>query len=184
MYGIHIWCPLRGNGRKQYIEIKTDGVTSQRYFTYEFRRYNFDNATQTFVEGKFDAITTINDVVGSKAGLTLGEVHKRLRIVGPNSIEMKRPSLWGSVVKEFGQPFYTYQHYILYTWVPLWYFYLAIIHGSCIIIGGLSAAYFHYRNELNLYTMTHINGDVECYRDGKFTKCTTTRFGAWRRGNS
>jgi cation-transporting ATPase 13A3/4/5 len=56
---------------------------------------------------------------------------------------------------------------MLWTWVPLYYYYMAIIHGSVIVVGGITVSWFRYRNERNLYKFTHVTGDTQVLRDGQ-----------------
>jgi hypothetical protein len=138
-----------------------------RYFVFNFRRYGFDSEAAKFVPGDFQVARTIADIVQSANGLTQEDVIRRRRTVGDNSIEMPKPHLWEIFVKEFSKPFYTYQNFMLWTWVPLNYFYMAFVHGSVIFTGGLTVAYFRYRNEANLYKLSHVEGEVQCKRNGK-----------------
>ena len=157
--------PGRGRGRLDYVAVKKD-IKGTRYFVFEFRRYNFNVESQAFEPGDIQVVDTIADVLGAANGLSSLEVERRLRIVGPNSIDMLPPSFWRSLGEEFHKSFYVYQLFMLWSWVPLYYFYLATIHGSVIICGGLAVAWFKYRNESNLFKLTHIEGEVDCLRDG------------------
>ena len=157
--------PGRGRGRLDYVAVKKD-VKGTRYFVYEFRRYNYNVESQAFEPGDIQVVDSIGDVLSAAHGLSSLEVERRLRVVGPNSIDMLPPSYWRSLCEEFHKPFYVYQLFMLWSWVPLYYFYLAAIHGSVIISGGLAVAWFKYRNESNLFKLTHIEGEVDCLRDG------------------
>jgi predicted P-type ATPase len=161
--------PARGNGKMQYVPVKTDRITGTRYFVFQFRRYNYDSELETFQAGCLKIVDTIGDVLNGNEGLSTSEVERRLRIVGPNTIEMQKPNALECVISEFSKPFYCYQFFMLWTWVPLYYFYMAIIHGSCVIVGGFTAAFFRYRNESNLYKLSHISGEISCRRDGQFS---------------
>jgi E1-E2 ATPase/Cation transporter/ATPase, N-terminus len=167
--------PLHSEGRMVYLPVQTaagpggsGGGGGVKYFCHEFRRYNYNAETDAFEAGQLPVVHTIGDVLQAKAGLTTEQVEQRLRIVGPNVIEMKRPSFFRCLYTEFSKPFYVYQNYMLWTWTPLWYFYLAVIHGSVILIGGFTAAWFTYRNDVNLFKLTLVDGMAECLRDGQF----------------
>ena len=138
-----------------------------RYFVFNFRRYHFDSEAAKFVPGDFQVAKTIADIVNGANGLTQEEVIRRRRTVGDNSIEMPKPHLMDILVKEFSKPFYTYQNFMLWTWVPLNYFYMAFVHGSVIFTGGLTVAFFRYRNDANLYKLSHVEGEVQCQRNGQ-----------------
>jgi hypothetical protein len=152
-------------GRLEYLAVQTD-VKGTRYFVHEFRRYNYNVETELFEPGDVQIIATLGDVLQAAKGLTSLEVERRLRVVGPNSIEMKPPSYARCLGEEFSKTFYIYQLFMLWTWVPLYYFYLATIHGSVIVTGGFAVAWFKFRNDSNLFKMTHIEGEVDCLRNG------------------
>jgi magnesium-transporting ATPase (P-type) len=140
-----------------------------RYFVFNFRRYHFDADQQggKFVPGNIQVASTISDIVKASNGLNDVDVITRRRTVGDNSIEMPQPYLRDILIQEFSKPFYTYQNFMLWTWVPLNYFYMAIVHGSVIFTGGFMVAYFRYRNDANLYKLSHVEGQVQCQRNGQ-----------------
>jgi hypothetical protein len=155
----------REAGKVEYCPVETD-TDGTRFFVFNFRRYNYDDASCKFAPGVWHAATTIGDFDKMRTGLAANEVEKRRRVVGPNSIEMKPPSLLRSISEEFTKPFYTYQNYMVWTWLPLWYYYMAVIHGSVIVTGGLAVSLFRYRNDRNLYKLSYISGHVDALRDG------------------
>jgi len=161
------------HGILQYVPVQNErdaNLPSTYYFVYQFRRYNLDDERGCYVPGKMNPeYRTVADVLKGVDGLTADEVTQRLHIVGPNVIDMPKPTLLGCIRIEFSKPFYTYQTFILWTWVPLYYFYLAVIHGSVILMGGLSVSYFRFRNERNLYVLTQMHGEVNVRRDGIIT---------------
>jgi magnesium-transporting ATPase (P-type) len=155
----------REAGKVEYCSVETD-TDRTRYFVFNFRRYNYDDVSCKFAPGAWHAANTIGDFDKMRTGLAANEVEKRRRVVGPNSIEMKPPSLLRSISEEFTKPFYTYQNYMVWTWLPLWYYYMALIHGSVILTGGLAVSLFRYRNDKNLYKLSYISGHVDALRDG------------------
>lgn len=159
--------PVRGNGKMQYLPVKTDKMTGTRYFVFQFRRYNYNSEIETFENGYLKVVHNLGDVLDANEGLSTTEVERRLRIVGPNMIEMQKPNLVLSILSEFAKTFYCYQLFMLWTWMPLYYYYMGLIHGTCVVLGGLTAAYFHFRNELNLFKLSHIDGEITCKRNGK-----------------
>jgi hypothetical protein len=46
-------------------------------------------------------------------GLTTEESSKRLGIVGPNVLDLKKPTIVGSIRKEFSKAFYLYQNFMV-----------------------------------------------------------------------
>lgn len=161
--------PARGlYGKFYFVPVRTGhgkGEEERRFFVFQFRCYNYDSRDERFLPGRWDDTLTLSQLVEEK-GLSTAEVQRRLRVVGPNKIESTVPTSLQCLIDEFSKPFYTYQMFILWTWVPLNYFFLAMVHGTVITVGGFSVAWFRYRNERNLYQLTHVEGTVEVLRDG------------------
>ena len=57
---------------------------------------------------------------------------------------------------------------MVWTWLPLRYYYMALIHGAVILTGGLAVSLFRYRNDRKLYSLSYISGHVNALRDGAF----------------
>jgi hypothetical protein len=154
-------------GKVEYCSVRTD-TDGTRFFVFNFRRYNYNNESYKFAPGVWQAANTIGDLDKMRSGLEVDEVEKRRRVVGPNSIDVKHASFLRSVSEEFTKPFYTYQNYMVWTWMPLWFYYMAVIHGSVIIAGGLAVSVFRFRNDRNLYKLSHVAGHVDALRNGAF----------------
>jgi len=43
-----------------------------------------------------------------------------------------------------------------------------VVHGSVIVAGGITVAWFRFRNDSNLYMLTHQEGEVNVLRDGQY----------------
>eukprot|EP00956_Cyclotella_meneghiniana_P011336 scaffold15938_cov27-Cyclotella_meneghiniana.AAC.2 len=82
-------------------------------------------------------------------GLSISESTWRLGIVGENRIHMDKPTVIKSFFKEFHKPFYLYQNYMIWTWVPLYYWYMAIS-----------------QTDMDLYRLTITKGTADVIRDG------------------
>ena len=175
-YALGFFFNISPRGKLHYLPVETydhggSSTAPQRYVVFSFRRYNYDAQLQKFIPGNLTVARTVGDVrqvAENTNGLKYNEVQDRLERNGPNVIDMKPPHLWTCIHQEFSKPFYTYQNFILWTWVPLYYFYLALVHGSVIVVGGFTVALFRFRNESNLYKLTHQEGQVEVLRDGKY----------------
>ncbi|GKY97857.1 hypothetical protein MPSEU_000743700 [Mayamaea pseudoterrestris] len=157
------------NGTYRFCVIQTNSEGS-RYFVFGFRHYNFDSDDGRFKPGVYSIGTTLSDIVTAgkvQGGLTNEEADARRQIVGPNAIEMDKPNLIKIITKEFLKPFYTYQLFMVWTWVPLYYYYMAFTWTVVITTGGLTVCYFQYRNERKLYEITNITGEVCIRRDGQ-----------------
>jgi cation-transporting ATPase 13A3/4/5 len=113
---------------------------------------------------------TIGDLDSLRGGLSTDDVSHRMRVVGPNTIRMRRPSVFGTIYKEFSRPFYTYQCFMVWTWFPLWYYYMAIVQTIVITTGGLVVSFFQYRNIKSLYLLTYVSGEAMVLRDGQYVE--------------
>lgn len=172
LLGSFFHLPGKGGARLHYLPVeyyRHRTGNPQRYFVYSFRRYNFDERDSRYAPGYLQVANKVADLQKHMAmGLPQEQVVERLERIGPNVIDMKKPVLSTCIAQEFSKPFYTYQNFILWTWMPLYYFYLALVHGSVILVGGVTVALFRYRNESNLYKLTHQEGQVNVLRDGQY----------------
>jgi hypothetical protein len=157
----------QASGKIEYCVVTTD-LDGTRFFVFNFRRYNYNEQSCKFVPGRWETVRKIADVDNLRGGLSSQEVGLRRALVGPNVIEMLEPSLLRTLSSEFSKPFYTYQNYMIWSWVPLWYFYMALVHGSVIVAGGVMVALFRHRNDHNLYKLSQVSGEVYALRDGLY----------------
>jgi len=156
-------------GTVQYCKVLVD-QDGTSYFIFNFRRYVFDYEEGKFVPGVCLVGKTIHEFDKQRTGLSSVEATHRRNLVGPNAIRMKRPNFLLSLFKEFSKLFYIYQAFMVWTWFPLWYYYMAIVWTIVITTGGVTVAIFYFRNEKNLYRLTHISGHVSALRDGDFAE--------------
>jgi predicted P-type ATPase len=147
--------------------IDKDGT---RYFFFRLRRYNFDNGSSVFLPGACSTGNTISDLIKGRGGLNSDQVEKEMALVGPNVIQMSKPNILNTLVREFSKGFYVYQVFMIWTWFPLWYYYMACVQTFIVSGGGLAMTVFQYRNERNLYRITRITGDVSVMRDGSLVR--------------
>ena len=75
-------------------------------------------------------------------------------------------SFLGSIKNEFSKSFYIYQNFLVWTWAPFWYYYMAIVNSCVRITGGLVVSIFQYTSDLDLYQLMVVSGEVEVLRDG------------------
>jgi hypothetical protein len=47
-------------------------------------------------------------------GLTGNEATQRLGVVGPNILDLKKPTVLGCIIREFSKPFYLYQNFMVW----------------------------------------------------------------------
>ena len=118
------------------VHIDKDGT---KYIIFEFRRYNLNNATKSatkialkYVPGVWKMPNTNGDFLSldDNEGLSENEVEKRRRVVGHNRIEMENPSFLREFKRELSTPFYTYQIFMVFSWTPLWYYYVSFSDGE------------------------------------------------------
>eukprot|EP00934_Nitzschia_sp_Nitz4_P008467 Nitzschia sp. Nitz4//scaffold97_size77645//7752//12969//NITZ4_005511-RA/size77645-processed-gene-0.50-mRNA-1//-1//CDS//3329560635//8457//frame0 len=161
--------PRRGDGVFVVCPVLS-GTGAKSYFTFLFRRYNLTG--DSFVPGTWNVGDSIEQILTHKSttGLTAEEVTERVNVVGKNQIEMNKPTFWNCLYKELAKPFYTYQSFMVWSWFPFWYFYMAIVWTFVIMTGALTVTYFQYRNETNLFRITKQVGKVEVVRDGRKNK--------------
>jgi hypothetical protein len=143
-----------------YCHITIDANTGTRSFYHRMRRYVFDNESGVFIPGTMSIGTTLGDFVAQAGGLSNDEVVKRNGLVGPNFIAMEKPTILGSIYKEFSKPFYLYQNFMVWSWAPYWYYYMAIINTIVRVTGAIVVAVFQYMSDLNLYRISVVEGEV------------------------
>ena len=104
-----------------YCEVKKDTKTGTRYYYFQFRRYIYDDNCKKFIPGFFDVTQDAGygswlDKSYLHHGLSQEEATKRLGVVGPNVLDLKKPTLISSILTEFSKPFYLYQTFMVWTW--------------------------------------------------------------------
>jgi hypothetical protein len=135
--------------------------TGRKYFYHRMRRYTYDEETNSFSHVFFDTGSTIGDLLSQIGGLQLDEVIQRQSLVGPNVISLPKPTLLGSIKNEFGKPYYLYQNFILWSWAPYWYYYMATINTAVRLTGGIVVSMFQFMSDSVLYQISLVEGDVE-----------------------
>jgi len=157
--------PTDGEYSRTVCKVQTD-PNGGRYFHFRLRRYIFDSETGVFVPGECAPGVTVGDFIEAKAGLTTERATEEMAIVGRNIIHMKKPFFILTLLREFSRTFYIYQVFMIWTWFPLWYYYMALVQTFIVSSGGLIISFFQYRNEKNLYRITNIKGTIFVIRDG------------------
>jgi magnesium-transporting ATPase (P-type) len=125
---------------------------------------NYDSVLDTVLK----VGTTIGELDSLRSGLSTDDALKRMHVIGPNTIRMRRPTCFRTIFKEFSRRFYTYQYFMVWSWVPLSYYYMAIVQFFVITIGGLVVSFFQYQNDKTLYSLTRISGEAKVLRDGQY----------------
>ncbi|CAB9501884.1 Probable cation-transporting ATPase 13A4 [Seminavis robusta] len=150
---------------KTFAEMKPPGVP------------NVDALAQGTMTKLYDTTATIPeenslDYSEGKAanGLTPEQVAKRRQVIGPNKIEMVKPSLWGMFRQEISKPFYLYQFQILWIWVTIQYWYMMIANWTVILISACLISWFRYRSASVLYALSNTDGYVTILRGEEFVE--------------
>jgi cation-transporting ATPase 13A3/4/5 len=107
-------------------------------------------------------------------GLTSNEATQRLGVVGPNILDLKKPTVLGCIIREFSKPFYLYQNFMVWTWAPYWYYYMAIVQTVVRVSGGLVVSVFQYMADMDLYRLMVVDGTVQVVRDGELVTLNQT----------
>lgn len=157
--------PADGQYSRTVCKVKRD-PNGGRYFHFRLRRYIYDAQSGVFVPGECETGSTVGDFLDAKSGLSSERAVAEMAIVGRNMIHMKKPYFILSVIKEFSKTFYIYQAFMIWTWFPLWYYYMACVQTFIVSSGGFIISFFNYRNEKNLYRITNVKGTVSVIRDG------------------
>ncbi|KAL7521821.1 hypothetical protein ACHAWX_006509 [Stephanocyclus meneghinianus] len=155
-----------------YCKVRIDEKTGSRYFYFRMRRYIYDDTESKFVPGRLNVAedSTIEHWLSKdhmQHGLSSQEATRRLGVVGPNVLDLKKPTILGSIVREFSKPFYLYQNFMVWTWAPYWYYYMAIVQTVVRVTGGMVVVIFQYMSDMNLYQLMVVDGTAEVVRDGE-----------------
>jgi manganese-transporting P-type ATPase len=135
-------------------------------------RNESSNGDGVFIPGAWptaETLVQLSQLGNNKVGLTDKDVKDRYRAVGMNTIEMTKPSFIKQLGLEFSRPFYTYQMFLIWSWFPLYYYYMVIVIGFMVTSSAFVVALFHYNNLSNLYKITHIKGFSHVLRNGVWT---------------
>jgi len=158
--------PRSSNGHFEIVRVLRDPDDGTKYFVFRFRRYNL--TMDRFVPGSLNKFNYIKDIVkaDSTKGLSTSQVIEHRGAVGDNQISMKKPFFLRSLKNEISKPFYTYQIFMIWSWFPMWYYYMAFTWSILISTAALSVAFCQFRNECSLYKITETFGDVKVIRGG------------------
>ena len=148
-------------GEIKYCKVMNDD--GLRYIYFRLRRYIYDEETSSFIAGCCDTPTSAFSI----EGLSEKEATKRIRLVGPNVIQIAKPNVMHSVLSEFSGPFYIYQNLLIWVWCPMWYYYMAVVYLIVVSASGISVGLSKYSNAKMLYHLTHVYGELRVIRDGK-----------------
>lgn len=144
-----------------FCPIENDPQTNTRSILHRMRRYVYSEETSGFIPCMFCVGTTLGDLLDQCGGLSTDEVILRRGKSGPNVIALLKPTILGSIYKEFSKTFYLYQNFMVWSWANFFYYYMAIVNTFVRVSGGLVVAYFQYVSDSVLFQLSHVEGDVE-----------------------
>ena len=81
-----------------------------------------DTTTSTKAD---DHTIRLRDFMRAHGGLSTAQVYSRWLAVGNNTMDLPQPNFQTALHRELAQPFYTYQWFMICSWLPLYYFYMA-----------------------------------------------------------
>jgi hypothetical protein len=150
---------MRGLFIKKHCGSNPGGET--RFTYHRMRRYVYDDDAGRFIPSFYSVGTLLGDFLGQVGGLSSKEVRERTSLLGPNIIPIDKPTVYGSVMKEFSKPFYLYQNFMVWSWAPYWYYYMCIVNSCVRLVSGVVVAYFQHQSDSVLYTIARVEGEVE-----------------------
>mmetsp|Transcript_60763 Transcript_60763/g.72155 ORF Transcript_60763/g.72155 Transcript_60763/m.72155 type:complete len:687 (+) Transcript_60763:14-2074(+) len=155
------------HGKTVYCQVTNE--KGNRFFYFRQRRYTFSLEEGAFVPGKRSLSTNqIQDMKKARDGLERTDAEKKEMILGSNKIHLRKPNFFRVAANEFTGVFYLYQAFMIWTWFPLYYYYMAIVYTIIVFIGGISVSIFKHKNEKSLYQLSSVSGNVLARRDGKY----------------
>ena len=142
-----------------YCRVETS--RSSNFFYCRLGRYIYNDETDKYIPASMEVGITFDDFFSQRSGLTSDEVNRRFQQLGPNAITLAKPTLLGSFVKEFSKTFYVYQNFMIWSWYPYWFYYMAITNTIIRVGAGSLVAAFQYISDSVLYKLSAVEGSVE-----------------------
>lgn len=133
---------------------------SFRSFYCQMGRYVYNASEKKYIPGTMHVGTTVGDFLSKKTGLTTEQANDNYNLVGPNIIPIEKPTIYKCIVKEFSKTFYVYQNFLVWSWFPYWYYFMAIINTFLRLTGGLIGATSQYLSESVSYKLSSDEGQV------------------------
>lgn len=96
----------------------------KRYLVFQLQRCNYEEG-KGFVLAVYSVGSTLGDILNGLEGLSAAAVDERLKKVGPNAFDMTKPYFLVVLGQEVTKPFYTYQLFMIWSWFPIYYYYMA-----------------------------------------------------------
>eukprot|EP00457_Paulinella_chromatophora_P000588 gb/GEZN01000588.1/.p1 GENE.gb/GEZN01000588.1/~~gb/GEZN01000588.1/.p1 ORF type:complete len:1220 (+),score=191.62 gb/GEZN01000588.1/:86-3661(+) len=147
----------------------SDGQLRREFF-FHLCLFVYDQKTKVFAPGQVSLGRTLQDLLHGSKGLNAEQVLDRRALVGLNEIRVRKPKFSTSLLEEFSKVFYVYQNLMTWTWFNFAYWHMGIIYTMVYVLGGVSVAYVNYINELQLSTLSAVEGRALVLRDGRFVE--------------
>jgi len=144
-----------------FCEVSVDSMTGTRCLYHQMCRYVFNEHSASYESGSMNVGSTFGDFLGQAKGLSSEEAERRLHVVGHNMIPMAKPTVLGNIGKEFAKAFYLYQNFMVWTWAPYWYYYMAVVQTIVRVMGGIIVGVFQYLSDSVLYQISNVEGFVK-----------------------
>jgi hypothetical protein len=141
--------------------VEHDLQSGTRSILHRMRRYVYDDNAQCYIPCAMSVGTTFGDLMAQVGGLTRNEAQRRLGRQGPNVIPLSKPTIFGSLYKEFKKSFYLYQNFCIWAFANFWFFFMSFVYTFYRFVGALVVVYFQHRSESLLYNLSHVEGTVE-----------------------
>jgi hypothetical protein len=143
-----------------FCAVQVDSLSGDRGLYYRLRRYVWNKQAGRYKQGKISVGESLQDFLNQRQGLQSEEVVTRTGIVGPNMPPVAKPTILAALRKEFGRPFYKYQSFVYWSWMPNYYFHLGLAMTSVRVAGGCLSAYYQLLSDLALYRVSHFDGQA------------------------
>lgn len=158
-------------GRFFYANVMVDAQGVRSIF-HHFKKYVYTETSSTFEEAEIrlgaGPKPTLADLHNCAKGLTEEEANRRISLVGPNVVDLPKPSVIAEFISEGTRPFYVYQIWMMWPWFAFSYWYMGAIQTSVFVGGGLAVIWVNFQNSKLLYKLAKSEGNARVLRDGQY----------------
>ena len=109
-----------------YCKVDTTDTSVPSFFC-RMGRYVYNVEQDKFIPGAMEVGKTIGDLISCRSGLSSEQANINYQLVGPNIIPITKPTVLGSLYKEFSKTFYVYQNFMVWSWFPYYNYTMALI---------------------------------------------------------
>ena len=165
--------PKMARGFEQTVPVH---LTDRGSRTLEFQhlRYSYCDRQRKFVPGMVALGRSYADLRVEASGLTQAMYKERMDRVGPNTIEIRMPSWWASLVGEFFTFFYIYQIMCYVVWYQFSYWNMGIVMTTVVGLSATINILTKRRMQSAVVKMTKYVTPVQVQRDGVWRTVPST----------